>query len=115
MRSSRIASGSFSCCAGLMLRPRMGGFCCLNERRKSSGVVRGHVRQDFAIQFDSGLLEAADELAVRDFAGSACGSYTDDPKRTKIALLPPPPDKTVAQRFLNSLLRGPIELALGKK
>src|SRR5580704_9229986 len=98
-----------------MLRLRVGGFRRLDERGKSGRVVGGHVGQNFAIQVYAGLLQAADKLTVGYFSRAAGSADADDPQRTEIALLAPPSDVAIAQRLLDGLLRGPIQLALGEK
>jgi hypothetical protein len=93
----------------------VGGFRRLNERGKSCCVVGGHVRQNFAIQFDARLFEPSDEFAVRDFRCPAGSADPDDPEGPEIALLSPPSDEPITQRLLDSLLGGPIQFALREK
>ena len=57
------------------------------QRRKPGGIVDRQIGQDLAIQFDAGLLQSIDELAVADTVQLGGGADAHNPDRTELALL----------------------------
>src|SRR5579872_1378930 len=115
MRSSRYANESISSltgCAAFISTSglRVGCFRGCNQGGKSGFVGRRQVRQNLAVQFDSGFLETANELAVRDVGRPAGRADADNPQRPEVPLLAPAPDKSVAQRLLYRFLRRAVQL-----
>src|SRR5207248_11652640 len=57
------------------------------QRHKTRRVIRCDISQDFAVQLNAGLLQAADELVVADALGARRRADADDPDRPVLALL----------------------------
>ena len=99
-----------------LLNVRLGrGFRFFDKREESGGIVHRDVGKNLAVQFNTRALQTIDEFAVRDFGSAASGIDAHDPQRPEIALLQPAADVSLAQRFLDSFLGCPIQLAFGKK
>src|SRR5207302_4496723 len=68
--------------------------------------------QALAIQRNACVLEAADELSVREAVLPRGGVDADDPQPAEVALLAAASDERVLERGVDRLFRGAIELAL---
>jgi hypothetical protein len=82
---------------------------------KSRLVADGDLREHLSIEADTGLLESAHELAVRQavrFAGSA---DADNPELAEVTLLEPAADVGIPESLLDGFLSGSMQLALGEK
>src|SRR4051812_2481651 len=68
--------------------------CCLRQRglglfgegAKARSVMNGEIGKDLAVEFDTGLLESAHELAVAKAISVGTGADADDPERAVLAL-----------------------------
>src|SRR5437660_4335140 len=115
MRSSRLANESSSCCEGLMsLWLSVSGFGLFHQGGEGCCIVGGQIRENLAVQLDSGLFQAANELAIGKSSGAATGSDADDPQRAEIAFLPAASDVSIFLSLFDGLLGGPVQLALGE-
>ena len=72
--------------------PRREGLGLLDELRKTGGVAHGHVRQNLAVDRDSGRLQAVDQLAVGDAVQTSSGTDALNPQTAVLPL----PDTAVA-------------------
>src|SRR5258708_27084404 len=112
IRSSRLANESSSCCEGLMsLWLSVSSLGLFHQRREGSCVVGGQIRENLAVQLDSGFFQPADELAVGKSSGAAASSDADDPQRTEIAFFPPASDVSIFLSLFDGLLAGPVQFA----
>ena len=59
----------------------------LDHRFKSSGVVHRQIREHFAVQVDTGLLEFAHQLGVRHAVETCTGIDTSNPQGAEISFL----------------------------
>jgi hypothetical protein len=91
------------------------GFGSRHQGGECGFIGGGQIRQNLAVQFNAGLFQTADELAVGDVRGAAGCPDADDPERPEIALLAPSSDEAVTQRLFDGFLRRAIQLALGEK
>src|SRR5215469_14207066 len=93
-------------------RPRREGLGPLDELRKTCGVAHGHVRQNLAVDRDSGRLQAVDQLAVGDAVQTGSGTDALNPQTAVLPL----PDTAVALRItlraISRFLGGLVKLAL---
>jgi hypothetical protein len=83
------------------------------ERPKSFGGTRRGFRQRAPIQFDSGLLEALDEAAVREAVRPYCGVYPGDPKPVEKAPAPTPVGEGVLPGFEGGVPGDTVKLSAG--
>ena len=70
----------------------MGGLCrgglrLLAQRRKPSRIVDRQIGEDLAVQFDVGLLQAVDELAVAEAVQLGGSADAHNPDGAELALL----------------------------
>ena len=56
--------GTRSLSGFLFLWGRSGGFGLLGEQGETGGVLDGHVREDFAVEVDTGGFKAVDQLTI---------------------------------------------------
>src|SRR5271166_4465148 len=75
-----------------LLVSRRGGLCrgglrLLAQRRKPSRIFHRQIGKDLAIQFDAGLLQAVDELAVTGSVQLGGSADAHNPDGTELALL----------------------------
>src|SRR5437762_7480545 len=63
------------------------GPCCFSKRSKSSRIVHRNVRENLAIDFDSGTLQSVHEYAVAHVVLMCGGIDAHDPQLSEIALL----------------------------
>src|SRR5260221_7290453 len=59
----------------------------LNQRDEPRGVIGGDISQDLAVEFDSGFLQAANELVIAEALCSCGRADTYDPYGAILALL----------------------------
>ena len=106
------ARSDTSCQALRVSRGFRRGLGLLGERRKRRGARDGDLRQTLPVERHAGVLEAVDELPIRQ-AVLACGGVdADDPQPAEIALLAATADERVLERRVDRFLGGTIQLAL---
>jgi len=59
---------------------RKGFLNLFNDFAKRGGIVDGHFGKRFSVEFDAGLLQAVDELAVPNAVHASGGVDSDDPQ-----------------------------------
>src|ERR1700726_3036738 len=109
------ASGARSDTSCQTLRVSRGfrrGLGLLGERRKRRGARDGDLGQALAVECHAGVLEAVDELPIRQAVNACGGVDADDPQPAEIALLAATADKRVLERRVDRFLGGTIQLAL---
>src|SRR6185437_2933580 len=102
-------------CLNLVRKLRGGGLCqrclgLLDEGGEACRVVHGNVGQDFAVELDSGCLEAVDELRVADAVDFSGGIDAHDPERAVLALLLLASAVSELHAALDGFLGGLVEL-----
>ena len=65
----------------------VGPFGRFTQCYKTRSVIRRDIGQDFAVQFNACLFQAADELVVADALSAGSGADTHDPDRAVLAFL----------------------------
>ena len=60
-------------------------FGFLHQLGETGGIFKGNIRQDFAVQFDPGLLQPEDKLVVVDTVLTGRRSDPDDPEPPEVA------------------------------
>src|SRR5580704_1767459 len=104
--------------AATALRPfrfrwgRGGGFGCGHERGECGGVFHRDVREDFAVEGDTGGFQAVDQLAVGQAVVACGGADALDPELAILALLDAAVALGVAIGAIGGFLGGLVELAL---
>src|SRR5882672_7518933 len=89
------------------------GLCLLRDARKRIRLIYGEVGKHLAIDFDLGLLEAVDDLAVAQSEFTRGGVDAGDPERAEIALLGAAIPIRVLAGLDDGLLRSAEYLAAG--
>ena len=83
------------------------------ELVKGIHIGNGQIREDLAVDLNTGELKAVDELGVVGAADPGAGVNTGDPKAAILTLLELPADVSVGEGLHNLLARSAIELGLG--
>ena len=65
---------------------RLSVFHFLDNGLECCGIVEGEIGEDFAVDFDTALVNQAHELAVREILETGCGVDALNPKRAEVAL-----------------------------
>src|SRR5947207_14756180 len=86
--------------------------CLLRDGGERSGAADRELGEALAIERDAGVLQAVDQLPVREPVLARRRVDADDPQAAEIALLPAAADERVLQRGVDRFFRGAIELAL---
>src|SRR5205085_8421076 len=94
------------------LRLRASGFGLGREFFKRGRTGNRELGKAFAVERHAGVLEAADELAVREAVLPCGGVDADDPQPTEVALLAAASHEGVLQRGVDRFFRRAIQLAL---
>src|SRR5215469_18192599 len=93
-------------------RPRREGLGPLDELRKTGGVAHGHVRQNLAVDRDSGRLQAVDQLAVGDAVQTGSGTDALNPQTAVLPLADTAVALGITLRAICRFLGGLVKLAL---
>ena len=91
------------------------GLGLVHQIGKPGGVLDGDVGEDFAVQFNAGLLEAVDELRIAEVVQLGGGGDADNPERTELALLLLAAGVGKLQAALDGFLGCLVELGLRKE
>ncbi len=90
------------------------GFDRLDQLTERLGVTHRNISQNLAIQFHADQLQSVNELVVGQVMFPGRRSDANDPQAAKIALAGFPVAIAIFQSALHRLLRGAVQLALGK-
>jgi len=80
--------------------------CQIGDFRKPGRVGNGHLRQDFAIQFNAGAFQAVHEFAVRQIVQARGGVNPGDPKFPEITLSGFPVPVSIHQGLVHRVRSG---------
>jgi len=80
---------------------------------KGIGFLHSQIGKDLTIEIDSRLLQAMNQVAVRNAVQLGSGADSHNPQTAKVALANATVTHGVLQRLLNGFLCGPMQFALG--
>jgi len=106
----RLLSGSRH---RLLARGDQSRFHLLDDQRELRFIGLGGLRQNFAIQFETGQLHPVHEFAVGEAKVARRGADADNPQRAEITLLALASRVGELERALNGFLRGTVQFAFG--
>ena len=86
-----------------------------NDSLESFRVVQGQVGQDFAVDFDTGLVQLVDEHAVRHVVFTDGCVDTDDPQGSEVTLLVPSVAVSVGLSFFVGVFRHSPDILSGSE
>src|SRR5258705_7924872 len=113
-RRARLRTGGLVGARGRLLRDhRLGLGGHLREAREGGRRGDGELREALAVERVARGLQARDELAVCEAVLARRGVDPHHPQAAEVALLAAAADKSLLERGVDRLFRGPIELDLG--
>ena len=91
---------------------RLSVFYFVNDSLESCGIVESEVSKNFAVDFDTALVDQAHELAVREVFETRCSVDTLNPESAEVTLVVFTVAISVGKTFFPSVLgNGPHVLA----